>query len=246
MPNNPVQWRLVLCSNEWHGDHFESHYLSILDGIATGIQLTFGMNRSAELTFNVPSEDPRVNLQYSVDGLPYLSCGLRAVKAYRRVGDGPGGWELKFAGRVWSLEDHGDGDTVQTMVTCYDPLKILEKRAVRDKNGLYFPNPGAGSTFNQIKFWRSVDAVQPPDTGDGGVHDIGDSGDFGGSYIIKSLITRTIKYGNGNPGGPYDPKAQCHIDTGGDWAETAPLTRTFDTGATIMDALAQIFNTLTC
>ncbi len=135
--NPTVLWRLVLCD-------LAGHALSVITGLATEVQLEFALNRPGMLSFTVPSEDPRVNIVHGTDGLPFLAVGPRVVKAYRKTDDGPGGWTLRYVGRVWQIQDQGDGDTCTTAVTCYDNLKLLEKRLVRDADG---------SFVKQVKFW---------------------------------------------------------------------------------------------
>lgn len=233
VPVPVIQWRIVLCNND-------GHYISLLDGIASGIELDYRMNRPARLTFSVPSEDPRVNI-LGTDNLPYLAIGVRSVKAYRKVGTGAGNWILKFAGRVWSLEDHGDGDTVRTMVTCYDPLKGLEKRMVRNKNGRYAPA--------QARWWNSAvyPAVIQSRIMVNGQLEIGTGEDgTSGAHIIKEMIRRTKKYGGQNETLPDLPaeNAPIHIDTGGGFEVTAGMSVTFDQEY-ILPAIIRICDTLT-
>ena len=268
MPDNPpIDWRFVLCADVYAPDStysltgWETHNISMLSGLASQVELTFTLNRAGMLTFTVPSEDPRINGLCDIDGLPMLCTGKRAVKAYRRVGNS-GPWVLRFAGRVWSLQDHGDGDTVQTQVTCYDPLKILEKRICRDVQGCYVPGlanpptsdnvwgqPSFCSPDRQVQFWRDADCNPAMrNEGDGGAHDYGQDGQHGGSWIIKSLIFRTTVFGGANPGGSQpppivsNPEGHCHIDLGGIWMDTTPMSITFDQKY-VMDAIVQICDT---
>lgn len=127
----PAYWRLVLCD-------YWGNTLSILDDIASDIEFDFRLNRPSECSFSVPSEDAKVNTLYRSSTDPWLNVGNRIVKAYRKsdITD-HGGWELRFAGRVWQLEDSGDEDTCRTMVTCYDPLADLMARLVRRKDGTF-------------------------------------------------------------------------------------------------------------
>jgi len=123
--------------------------VSILTHLADNIELLYQLNRSAMLTFTVPSDHPQVNIPHT-DGLPYLAAGPRWVLGWRKspssLAPSPGGWELKYAGRVWSVQDQGDGDTSKTMVTCFDALKHLEKRIVRSADGDF---------RKQVRWWGS-------------------------------------------------------------------------------------------
>jgi hypothetical protein len=124
-----VYWRLVLCD-------LAGTPISMLSYIALGKQLQFPLNRPASLSFNVASESPLVNIIYSGDGYgePFLTCGIRTVRAYRKVA-GVAGWVLRFNGIVWQLQDQGNTDTVSTAVTAYDPSQLLTKRLVRSADG---------------------------------------------------------------------------------------------------------------
>jgi hypothetical protein len=221
-----ITWRIVLCTN--FGEP-----ISMLDGIARDVTAQFTMNRAGMVTFNVPSDHPLVNEVFS-DGLPYLVAGHRAVKAYRKVGEGAGGWDLKFAGRVWSLEDQGDGDSVRTQVTCFDPLKILEKRVVRDHDGAY---------WRQSRWFYPPTALQAPLLKDSGIS---------GSKIIKELIDRSRKFAGMPPGGSSTGSnmSPVHIETGNydewpseTWAETQGFDYQTEPGSYVMPHIIQICNT---
>ena len=242
-----VQWRFVLCTNM-------GVPISLIDGVAADMELEFRLNRPGMATFSVPSEDPRVNLVFGSDNRPYLCVRYRALKAYRKVGEDPGGWSLKFAGRVWSLEDHGDGDTVRTMVTCYDPLKILEKRVVRtgpDANG------NNGGRYDIPVQWYTNDEPSPGEQGDVDIEVSGESG----SKVIKDMIERTRRYGGlagtednaGQLAAAGLEDAPVHIETGlygwvnrnSTWEITPPVTLTYDPGTYVLPSIIQICNTMT-
>lgn len=136
----PVFWRFVICE-------LDGTPISIVTSLANDVLLQYRLNRPAMLSFSVPSDDPLVNILHT-DDYPYVSCGNRVVKGFRKVPPGevnsPGGWQIEYVGRIWQIGDQGDGDTTRTSVTCYDPLKVLEKRLVRNS---------AGSAAKQVKFW---------------------------------------------------------------------------------------------
>jgi hypothetical protein len=129
----PVIWRWVICD-------LNGVAISIITGITDEIELTFSLNRPAELTFTVPSDNPLVNTLHT-DSAPYLSCGDRVIKGYRKVSSGeditPAGWVIGYVGRTYIVDDAGDGDTVRTSVTCYDPLIDLATRLVRNSSGSF-------------------------------------------------------------------------------------------------------------
>jgi hypothetical protein len=143
---------------------------------------------------------------------------------------------LKFAGRVWSLEDQGDGDTCRKQVTCFDPLKILEKRVVRDHDGAY---------WKACNWWKpgGDTAIQTPLLKDSGVS---------GSKIIKELIDRSRKFGGMPPGGSSTGSnmSPVHIETGNydewpseDWEETVGFDYQTEPGSYVMPHIVQICNT---
>jgi hypothetical protein len=123
-----AQWRFVLCD-------LNGVPISILSSIATERRLQFPLDRPAVLNFTVPSESPHVNILHT-DGDPYLSCGNRTIKAYRKEYDETT-WTLRFAGIVWNLQDNADGNTCKTQVTAYDPMQLLTKRVVRAADGTF-------------------------------------------------------------------------------------------------------------
>lgn len=147
----PVEWRFTVLAPFGIGRVWKK--ATILTHLAQDVEFLYQLNRSTMLSFNVPSDDPQVNIPHT-DGLPFLAVGPRWVLGWRKAPPSlapfPGGWELKFAGRVWSLQDQGDGDTSRTMVTCFDALKHLEKRVVRN------PSPDGtapGGFTSQVKWW---------------------------------------------------------------------------------------------
>lgn len=120
-----MPWRLVL------GDIL-GRPISMLSSFAFEKELEFILNRPARCSFTVPAEEPLVNIVHT-DGEPYLSCGNRTIKAYRREGNGK--WVLRFAGIVMQVEEQGDPDRATIAVTAFDPLLLLSHRPVRRENG---------------------------------------------------------------------------------------------------------------
>ena len=141
----PVDWRfavLARVAGKWVK-------ITMLSGLAQDIELLWQLNRSTMMVFSVPSEDPRVCILHT-DGHPYIDIGDRWVLGWRKsqptLDPYPGNWQLKYAGRIWQIQDTADGTEGRTMVTCFDALKHMEKRICRDVNG----------AFNkQVKFWAT-------------------------------------------------------------------------------------------
>lgn len=159
----PVEWRFAVLAPFGIGRVWRK--CTILTHLAQNIELLYQLNRSTMLSFDVPSDDPQVNILHT-DGLPFLAVGPRWILGWRKspatLDPTPGGWELKFAGRIWTLQDQGDGDTSRTMVTAFDALKHLEKRIVRDFTGGF---------RKQVKWW-----AEP------------------GTTVVRDMVDRTQQY----------------------------------------------------
>jgi hypothetical protein len=115
-----TEWRIVVT------DLAGTAIVSV-EGIASNKQVVFRLNRPAQLSFVVPSDDPRVNTLHT-DGEPFISCSNRIVKGYRLEA---GVWTLRFAGPIMQVEDNGDAETVSTSVTAFDPQQLLYSRLTR-------------------------------------------------------------------------------------------------------------------
>ena len=154
-PRELVQWRLMLCD-------LNGVAIANLTRIARDKQLTYTLNRASSCSFHVPSDHALVNTLHT-DGYPLLEAKMRTIKAYRYEGgsfdDGTfgygsaygadaygagsyaggalstGSYVLRFAGTVDVIEDTARGDEPRTTVTCFDPLKHLERRLCRDSGG---------------------------------------------------------------------------------------------------------------
>lgn len=204
----PTEWRFSVLGpvlGNWKK-------ITILSSLADEVELLYQLNRPTMLTFSVPSDNPQVNILHT-DGLPFITVGPRWVLGWRKspssLAPTPGGWELKFAGRIWAVQDQGDGTTSRTMVTCFDPLKHLEKRIIRAADGTY---------RKQIKFWGSEGAT--------------------GTSVIKTLIDRTQTFKGtcriDTAGGHWvdTGEATVAVDQGYVWTTVQNLT---DTGGVDLD-----------
>jgi hypothetical protein len=137
---NLTEWRIMLCNRMGVA-------ISLLDNVAINRQFKFGLNQPGSLTFDVPSDEPSVNILHT-DGYPYLSCGDRTVRAWRKES---GVWTLRYTGIVWQLADASDEDVCHTTVTCFDALKFLKKRLIctadgRIKGTIRLPKADLGTT----------------------------------------------------------------------------------------------------
>ena len=123
-PRELVEWRLMLCD-------MNGVALADITRVALDKTGTWQLNRAAAFGFNVPSDHAAIKTLHS-DGYPFLKAKMRTVKAYRKEGSV---FVLRFAGDVALVEDAAQGDEPRTAVTCFDPLKHLERRLCRDSSG---------------------------------------------------------------------------------------------------------------
>src|SRR4051812_44535100 len=102
----PVEWRVTVLAPFCIWGVWEK--VSILPHLPQDVEMLWQLNRSTMLSFSVPSDDPQVNIPHT-DGFPFLSVGPRWVLGWRKAPPSldpyPGHWELKYAGRIWSLQD---------------------------------------------------------------------------------------------------------------------------------------------
>jgi hypothetical protein len=130
-----VEWRIVIAD-------LDGTAIVSVEGIASQKQVVYRLNRPAQLSFVVPSDDPRVNTLHT-DGEPYISCSNRVVKGYRLES---GTWTLRFVGLVMQVEDNGDAESVSTAVTAFDPQQMLYSRVARRTSSSTTGPPGELNT----------------------------------------------------------------------------------------------------
>lgn len=120
-----IAWSFVLCD-------LAGNPITILDNVATGRQITYTLNRPAQVQFVVPSDSPRANLTHT-DGDPYLNEMNRVLKCYRLE---QSGWVLRFAGIVFQIQDEADETSARSSVTAYDPSQVLYQRLCMSGDGV--------------------------------------------------------------------------------------------------------------
>lgn len=119
-----------------------------LDGISvTGLTklagsrtVTFSLNKPASASGRVPSDDPRVNLEYIEPGLdaPFLSFNDRLLYMFRREDQGGSNptWVCRFAGMVMQIEDTASADQPYSAYTAFDPWQYLFARPLMNGTSL--------------------------------------------------------------------------------------------------------------
>ena len=191
----PVDWRFVILAPVGVARAWKK--IAILTNVAQDVELLYQLNRSTMLTFSVPSDNPLVNILHT-DNLPFLAVGPRWILAWRKapatLEPTPGQWVLQYAGRVWTLQDTGDGDNCRTMVTCFDTLKHLEKRIVRAADGTFrnqvawWATPGSTVVKNMIDRTQSFVGTCRIDTGGHWV----DSALMGAIKVDQAMVMPTL------------------------------------------------------
>jgi hypothetical protein len=131
-----TDWRIDLCDAN-------GVTLDWLDNIATGRAFSYKLNLPSSFTFSVPSSHPKV-ADLHTDEKPKL-CEGRLVRAYRMENDVA---VLRFAGKVWTVQDVGDDGKEQTTVVCFDALRQTASRLVRVESGWGSPE----SATNKVEF----------------------------------------------------------------------------------------------
>lgn len=141
-----------------------------ITSICESKQYVAQLNRPAQFSFQIKSDDARVATLYS-DGYPMLNPLNRGVRAYRSELQSDGSYKniLRFSGHVWQLQDQGDADHVMTSVVAFDPLQMLNKRlfsqilinAVGDKYVWSTNGSAGGGGANDYSFsiFKEADAV---------------------------------------------------------------------------------------
>lgn len=135
-----------------------------LTKLAGSRTVTHTLNRPAQATGRVPSDDPRVNLELIEPGLdaPFLSFSDRLLYMFRREDQGAPNptWVCRFAGIITQIEDAASADQPYSTFTAFDPWQYLFARPLM--NGTSFLG-GDGMSFsntpgNRIA-WRIVNAT---------------------------------------------------------------------------------------
>lgn len=117
-------WRYGICARN-------GRVIALISRLALNKQTRYRLNRPATTSCAVPADDPLVNTAHT-DGYPYVNEGNRTLKAWRRES---GRWVIRYTGLILQCEDEGDEDRLQTLVSSFDPMQLLFRRAIRDEAG---------------------------------------------------------------------------------------------------------------
>lgn len=124
-------WRLIV------RDRFSGQTVSNITAIARGKNGRSLLNRASTLGFIVPADHPAV-WHPAADGLPKIEEGIRSVHLLHYEPVPPWGeyaYVPRFSGIVWSLEDSGDENGAETIVSCVSPFHLYTKRPVMNDDG---------------------------------------------------------------------------------------------------------------
>jgi hypothetical protein len=150
----PSDWRISVCD-------LSGNKLAGLQRIASKRRLSYRLNRSAQLEFELPADDPRT-LQ--------VQAG-RTVKAWRKEGST---YVLRYAGFIWQVSDEGDENTYKTKVVCFDPFQAAALRLVRDASNNV---PADGKvTFTAVEAELIIRQLLGRTNAGGGICGLGTSG----------------------------------------------------------------------
>jgi hypothetical protein len=135
----PADWSFVLCNRLGVPIEEISHAI-------TSYKFAYRINRPVSLRLTVPSDHAKIGTLHT-DGRPMLT-EMRTIKCYRRG-------VLRANLYVWTLNDQGDGDHVQTEALCFGPEMRLARRLTRDamlmhKRSVAFTNLNLGTVIGQL------------------------------------------------------------------------------------------------
>ena len=131
----------------------QSRTVTFLDRLATNRRCTHTRNAPFELTLDLPSDNPEVNLPAKVSNpeQPFVDEGLNMIYWFLRFGydlsDTGGPWECVGAAIILHIEDVGEEENPVSHVTAYDPWKLLYKLPVVDPDTLELPDPDFPVTY---------------------------------------------------------------------------------------------------
>ena len=132
----------------WLVTDLETNTITFLDKLATGATITYGLDRGSNAKVSVPSDNPEVNILHT-DGEPFVSEGNRLLYGFRREGDGPL-WQCRFAGKVLQVEDTGEAENAQTIITAFDPWHTTYQLPMINFDG-EFPDTAGFFSFDDTQ-----------------------------------------------------------------------------------------------
>jgi len=127
------QWKVFIC--DLNGRKIED-----ITSVTRDKKYSEVLNTPSQFSFTADTANEKLSQLHS-DGRPVLDSLCRVVKAYRSEYNEStleDEFVLRFAGRVWSLEDVGDDNTYSAAVVCYDALHMLSKRVCLNSVGSPF------------------------------------------------------------------------------------------------------------
>lgn len=178
-------WRFVLCD-------LDGHTITFLDPIAMNRQLLFTLDAPMTGGFDVPSDEPEVNIVDPSGDFPNLSYNNKIIVCLRRENPQPGvqpPWVVRGVGLVMQPNDEitPNTDSPITHVAFYDAWQYWYSRPVLDSAGL-LPGKG-GLTYPNADF----------------------TGELNPARIIRDLLTNSII---GGPAGGPDAAENLFVDFG--------------------------------
>jgi hypothetical protein len=154
----------------WLVTDLNGHGLTLLNRLATNLQITFTLNAPAEMQCELPSDNPEINIPHT-DGDPFVSVNNRLLYGFRRELVTWPCWVCRFAGVVNILEDVASSDQPVTHLTAYDPWMWLNSIPVVDpttgnllgQNGLTYTGQTLDYIAKEVLNKGLARVISPPD-----------------------------------------------------------------------------------
>lgn len=132
----------------WVVTDLETNTITFLDHLALDATVTYALNKGSTAKVTMPSANPEVNILHT-DGEPFVSEGNRLLYGFRREGGDPI-WQVRFAGKILQVEDHGEVENARTVITAYDPWHLLYQRPMINEDG-EFPDEAGFFSFDDTQ-----------------------------------------------------------------------------------------------
>lgn len=132
----------------WVVTDLDTNTITFLDHLALDATVSYALNKGSTAKITMPSANPEVNILHT-DGEPFVSEGNRLLYGFRREGGDPI-WQVRFAGKILQVEDHGELENARTVITAYDPWHLLYQRPMINEDG-EFPDKAGFFSFDDTQ-----------------------------------------------------------------------------------------------
>lgn len=189
--------------------------ITFLNRLATNVQMVYQLNAPAQMTGDVPSDDPEINIPVQ-DGDPFVSYNSRVLWGMRRENNTSGvPWVCRFAGVLTINEDEASSDDPVTHLTAHDPWMWANSLPVVNADGSLLGQDGLVYTATRA--------------------------DVIAKEVYENAITACTVDGIGMPHSPHMPQFIDSVSGHFDVAEEIDIT--FQQGCSVGEAWTQITDT---